>query len=724
MAESLVELDDPLAAELDPGERRAARDVLETIRSALAPVEAPVAAPSWLRPEQAAPFRRVVGALERHGTALLADPTGSGKSYIALAAAQHHASRHPVVVLAPAVIRTQWQETARQLGIAIVVHSHEMISRGQLPKAVSPLVIVDESHRFRNPGIRRYRELGRWLRGGRLLLLTATPVVNRLEDLGHQLLLGLRSDALAVDGVPDILASLGRGRCDPAFGQVILCRPAHSDRPKAFRQMIHWTVPAVFGEWIDAIDRLALSSDAGVAALIRMTLWRALSSSTVALAGALKRYLALLEHAQAAVKGGREVTRAEIRRFSSMGLDQLVLWELLPEGGAPADLVLGDLAPLRDLLASVEKREDPRLGQLVDLLRDGRTTIVFTASRDTLSALRARAGPRVAWICGGEAGLGHLRVPPTTVLGWFRPGPASSGGMQPPHALLATDVAAEGLDLQRAERIVHHDLPWTPMRIDQREGRAVRLGNRNVAVEILRWSAWPALEVRMNQMERLLQKRRTVSQTGLDSASHWLYRWRSEFASGDAGPPAHAAVAGDRAGWLAAVAFDRVMGSGHVQRVPAELLWLPDQGEVVDDPAMTTLLLDEAAHVAESSATDTVEVRARLADWIRIRLKAGDTSRWLANEPAGDQRRLIRRLHRLARAAAGARDATLLDLLQRSVDAISGGLTAGEIQRVQELCAADDGRLLAQLAIRPFARRSAVIVVPRLRGLLRINFPA
>lgn len=743
VAESLVELADPLAAELDPGEFRTVREVVDNIRNALAPIEATVDPPPWLRPEQCAPFRRIVAALERHGTALLADPAGSGKSYIALAVAKLVSPHQPVTVLVPAVIRSQWEATAARLGVSIEVTSHEITSRGRLPRGRPSLVIVDESHRFRNPQIRRYRELARWLRGSRLLLLTATPVVNRLEDLGHQLLLGLRSDALALDGVSDIQEILALGQSHAAFGNVVLCRSAPADQPRARHRTLPWTAPEEFTQWIEAIDQLQLSTSPGVAALIRVTLLRSLSSSAAALAGGLRRYLALLEHARAAESGGRLVTRDDIRRFSSAGLDQLVLWDLLPQTGETADLVLADIEEVRQLLAMVAATDDPRISAILDLLRDGRPTIVFTASRDTLSALRARAGSLA-----------------TTVLDWFRPGHEQRSEIHIPHILLTTDVAAEGLDLQRAERIVHFDLPWTPMRVDQREGRAVRLGSRHAEVEVLRWNNWPALEERLRQSARLLDKRRIIRSAGLDATSHWLFRWRSEFGVGESlagdqgplsanrrvpegprlpsdapvpqgprlsaergpGPPAHTAVAGDEPGWLVAIAFDR-MTDGRTQRVPAELLWLPD-GEVTVDPALATELLREAVSAPVSSVTDTVDLRLRLADWVRTRLRAGDSSRWLASETSGKQRRLIRRLQRLARIAAAARDGTRLDLLQRTVDALSGGLTAGEQLRVDELLTLDDARLLSQLNSHPVAPRQTAIAIPRLRGLIRINFPA
>ena len=78
------------------------------------------------------------------------------------------------------------------------------------PRTASGLVIIDESHHFRNPHTRRYRHVAPWLVGRRVLLLSATPIVNRLDDLAHQLLLGVRDDALLADGVVSLRAALTR----------------------------------------------------------------------------------------------------------------------------------------------------------------------------------------------------------------------------------------------------------------------------------------------------------------------------------------------------------------------------------------------------------------------------------------------------------------------------------------------------------------------------------
>ena len=45
--------------------------------------------------------------------------------------------------------------------------------------------------------------------------------------------------------------------------------------------------------------------------------------------------------------------------------------------------------------------------------------------------------------------------------------------------LLATDAASEGIDLQRhCHRLIHYEIPWNPNRMEQRNGRIDRHGQR------------------------------------------------------------------------------------------------------------------------------------------------------------------------------------------------------------------------------------------------------
>src|SRR5262249_624433 len=84
--------------------------------------------------------------------------------------------------------------------------------------------------------------------------------------------------------------------------------------------------------------------------------------------------------------------------------------------------------------------------------------------------------------------------------------------------LITTDLLSEGLNLQEASVIVHLDLPWNPARLDQRVGRALRLGSRHEPVTVYSIappaSAERVLRIEARLREKLRVAERTVGVTG------------------------------------------------------------------------------------------------------------------------------------------------------------------------------------------------------------------
>ena len=115
VAESLAAAD-PLRVGLVAGAPAAPAEVARAIAAKLTPAERERAAPGWLLKGQQRSYRRVLAALDRYGGALLANAVGSGKTYIALAAAA--AYRSPAVCLAPAALVPQWRALAA--GITVI----------------------------------------------------------------------------------------------------------------------------------------------------------------------------------------------------------------------------------------------------------------------------------------------------------------------------------------------------------------------------------------------------------------------------------------------------------------------------------------------------------------------------------------------------------------------------------------------------------------------------
>src|SRR3989442_8207804 len=218
LSEDLQAPVEPLALLLRPGAvadagavvRRAARALLDL-------PEGPCASwPSWLAAHQRPAADRLTAILERYGGALLADAVGLGKSYVALAAAL--ALGEPFALVVPGVLVPQWRGLLERYGADAPIITHESLSMARcrpLPPSTARcrLFIVDEAHRFRNPDTNRYRTLAKLLVGARVLLVTATPVHNRIADLFHLFRLFLRDHDLTALGVPS-LCGAARGDAD------------------------------------------------------------------------------------------------------------------------------------------------------------------------------------------------------------------------------------------------------------------------------------------------------------------------------------------------------------------------------------------------------------------------------------------------------------------------------------------------------------------------------
>ena len=73
-----------------------------------------------------------------------------------------------------------------------------------------------------------------------------------------------------------------------------------------------------------------------------------------------------------------------------------------------------------------------------------------------------------------------------------------------PNVLLSSEVASEGVDLQFARVVVNYDLPWNPMKIEQRIGRIDRLGQQSPKVTI--WNLFYADTIDSRIYNRLYQR--------------------------------------------------------------------------------------------------------------------------------------------------------------------------------------------------------------------------
>jgi superfamily II DNA or RNA helicase len=724
VAESLQAVPDPLVTVLRPGPPASGVAVVASLARALTPEEALDPPPLWLLPEQVQSFRRVLATLRRYGGALLSDPVGSGKTYVALAAAAA-LNRGPTACLVPATLRAQWSSIAATLGVPVSLCSHEQASRGRLPRETRGLVLIDESHHYRHPAIRRYRHVASWLVGRTALMITATPVVNHAADLCNQLLLAVPDDALLLDGVVSLRTLLAKGCTAASLGQLVIeSGPAGERRPGIVRTITRTTAGECFAvaQIVELLGRLQLSRSPSVAALLRRVLLRSAGSSPAALVGTLARYRRLLLHARDAYRLGQVLDRSEIRRFTAELGDQLLWWELFAPTEMTSDIDLNDLNGIDELIEAVSEvaaAGDEKLQRLGEILSDGTPSLVFTSFRETVRHVRDRiADARLAWCTGRSAGIGHTRVPRSTVLAAFRAGVSSSIG---PRHLVVTDVAAEGLNLQRAGRVIHYDLPWTPMRMDQREGRSVRYGSSYAQVEVVRFTPPPVLE-RWLGLERLLERKsRLPAILGLGSHGKQVWRWRSELGSRFAGGEAVAGaalVASEQRGLLAGFSLH---SGGPPAWLSSTVLWLLRDGTWTEAPEVLAARLEEAAGQVDIMPIDDVCLRSwlvPLAVAIKDRLTLAGSRRWIIPEPNSGSRRVAARLQASTREAARMHRPDRLMELELAMSFITRGHTAGETALIERLAESSDAELDAALSRLPRRPAPCDGLEVRLSGLI------
>lgn len=432
-----------------------------------------------LLPHQLDGCSRLLELIRQHGGALLADATGMGKTYTALAVARE--LRRPALVVLPAALRGQWTTASERAQIDIATYSYHELHRRSLPPARF-FLIADEAHYLRNPATRRYAAFARLCWNVPTLLVTATPIHNRSQELRSLLALFLGSAAYSL--------------CDASLLEFVVRRTpprgGHSATAVAARILSVPPRPQV----VSAIAHLPPPLpplDGGQAdALLRLGLLRAFASSDAALLGRILRGLRRSQGLRESIVHGRIPTGMELRAWCSVGdsvqlaFPEIAVVHRLGKRAEPLLTTLDEhmrgLRSLRDALLASPGRDSSRVASLADLVRHhaDRRIVAFTQFCDTARALydALKKTGGVALVTGSGARIASGAIDVGEVLAQFGSTPPAHPRMHI-RLLVASDVLSEGLDLQGAGVLVNIDLPWTPARLDQRAGRLMRLGSRH-----------------------------------------------------------------------------------------------------------------------------------------------------------------------------------------------------------------------------------------------------
>lgn len=409
-----------------------------------------------LRDDQRAVLPWAQKTLAREGGVLFADAPGYGKSYQALGLSQLLNLRP--IIIAPRALVLMWRNYLREAAL-----DGEVISYGEINHLHARwieegidhtvLLIVDEAHAFVNPSTQRYRALARLCFGLPVVLLTATPFQNRIEDALNLLALFsseaawlLRQPAYKEGGLRDLMRRLSVARIPPAQRPVLRRRyRVHAERVS-----------------IEAAARAICVQDEPHGLILHWLLSRRLSSYSAWLQSVTQAERFILEQ-RSAVEAGRVLTRAVFARDFAHGQRA---FPFILDPSEPASLSVDtldeSLENLRAAARDIQRERHPAPWRWI--ISQRRPVLIFSRYRATVDEIYDHLRPHVRvarWTGSGiDSNFPRTDAPIHTQL---------SNAV-----LVATDIAAEGVDLRTCNTLVHADTHWNPMRSIQREGRIRR----------------------------------------------------------------------------------------------------------------------------------------------------------------------------------------------------------------------------------------------------------
>ncbi len=401
------------------------------------------------------------------GRGIFADEVGLGKTVEAGIVLKEYLLRgavRTVLVLVPASLCEQWRaELWEKFELDFVVSRGPAGLWGRHPLVISSLetarherhrrrvrganydmVVVDEAHRLRNHLTLGWKFIND-LNPRYLLLLTATPVQNDLREL-YNLVTLVR---------PGTVGTFSQFRRD--------FLSAHDKRTPRNTPRLRRLLQSVMIRSRRADTKLTFAPRRVETVAIKQ------SAAEKQLYRQVSEFVAEAVHGDAGQPGKPHyftlmVLQKEMGSSWAAAVGTLRKLASHPDGLDPKRVrAFADRA--------AELREDP--GKIRTLLRviaslRGEKAIVFTQFRATqdsiLEALRAEGVTHAMF--HGE-------------MGWREKEEALEQFRLRDQVLVSTEAGGEGRNLQFARIVINYDLPWNPMRVEQRIGRVHRLGQEH-----------------------------------------------------------------------------------------------------------------------------------------------------------------------------------------------------------------------------------------------------
>ena len=495
--------------------------------------------------------------------AILADEVGLGKTIEAGIILSQHWAEHKrrLLIICPANLRKQWSaELMEKFFIPSYILEaksfNQEIGLG-LRNTSWDLVVIDEAHRLRNvykPNNRIANTIKEALLKRKKILLTATPLQNSILELyglvsiiddfvfGDLKSFKSQFSKILTENDYRLLRNRLQPVCKRTLRRQVLEYIKYTKRIAICEEYYPTDNEQKLYELVSAyLQRpLLYALPNSQRQLMTMILRKLLASSTYAIYGTLTR---LIERLEDILRQQNAVTEYDTTTLDFDGLDDnLDYWvaeeeeSIMAADSGPEEIlhpheiegIKNELTDLREFQALAAKiRKNSKAEHLFVALNKGfeeleklganKKALLFTESRrtqDFLFELFEKNGykGKVVLFNGSNSDKQSTAI----YKAWLEKHKGSSkitGSATADkraalveyfrdHAtiMIATEAAAEGINLQFCSLVVNYDMPWNPQRIEQRIGRCHRYGQKHDVVVINFLNKRNAADVRVYEL--------------------------------------------------------------------------------------------------------------------------------------------------------------------------------------------------------------------------------
>lgn len=511
--------------------------------------------------------------LNRYDGVFICDVVGLGKTFIGAALLSQLGKR--AVVICPPRVQSMWDEFGERFQIDIKTVSHGMLNKGVYDENSElwkwrerDVVLIDESHYFRNSDTKRYAEIHPFLAAKKVILVTATPQNTSIWNIYNQIRLfnqeGTNDYYVPGGSLKEFfnLVEVGDARIQNLLAKILIRRTRTFIKkqyqsqegeyiafPKRKLETVSYNIDETYNNLFDKIDdalKRLIYAKYNLWPYVKEekrgeSVYRDLKKVTGLLKGLHK--VMLFKRLESSIFAFSET----IRRLQGIHKRFLAALEsnIVPAGDEAQDLIYSENLDISDILGDLKEASkkyqinDFRIEELKrDLQNDikifediseflervpessdkkfdeflkiaqrhkGEKLLIFSEYADTVKYLHRRLKGKV----DNLTFVTSKTKDAVAIIKRFAPKANEyiiKGDESPIDVVVSTDVFSAGLNLQDCGIVVNYDLHWNPVLLIQRIGRVDRIGTEHDIIRTYNCLPHKRIDEKISLKERVSRR--------------------------------------------------------------------------------------------------------------------------------------------------------------------------------------------------------------------------